>query len=707
MIFRKLYYCLKPAIPYAWRLSLRQWHARRQWQRHGSTWPVDERLGQPPPGWSGWPGGKRFALVLTHDVEGTVGLDQVFLAASLVERWGLQASFNLIPEGDYQVMPDLLHRLRESGHEVGVHDLHHDGRLFESRRAFNNASRRINHYLQAWNAVGFRGGFMLRNLDWIRDLEIAYDASTFDTDPFEPQPDGARTIFPFYVEPEGDRRGYAELPYTLVQDSTLFLYLQQDNIELWKRKLAWVAERGGLALLVCHPDYMQWGGQPVARGRYPARLYEEFLRHVRETYDGQFWSARPREMAEFVTENKACLGRTLRRGRPYRRVCFVGPLFYDSDNRTMRYAESLARRGDDVEVIAVRRPGESPVIQVNGVQVWRIRERQRNEKGRASYVVRLLSFCLHSAWFLTWRQFRAKYDLIHAHSIPDCQVFAALVPKLCGARVILDIYDVTPEFYLSKFQAAQDSPWYRAAILVERVSAHFADHVISANHLWHELLISRSVPRARCTPFVNSVDTRLFYPRSRARQDGRLVVVYPGILNWHQGVDIAVRAFRKVKDRLPAAEFHIYGDGNEKERLLHLIQDLGLRECVFIKNIVPLAEIPQIMADADLGVVAKRNDVFGSQAYSTKIMEYMTQGLPVVLSRTEIDAYYFNDSQVRFFEPENVDDMVAKMVEVLQTPGLRSTLVANAFRFVQQNSWATVSPQYLGLVDRLIRNGQG
>jgi hypothetical protein len=105
---------------------------------------------------------------------------------------------------------------------------------------------------------------MLHNLEWLQELEIRYDASTFDTDPFEPQPDGAKTIFPFWV-PRESGGGYVELPYTLAQDSTVFLVLKERTIDLWKKKLDWLVERGGMVLLGAHPDYMSFNGSVCER----------------------------------------------------------------------------------------------------------------------------------------------------------------------------------------------------------------------------------------------------------------------------------------------------------------------------------------------------------------------------------------------------------------------------------------------------------
>jgi hypothetical protein len=307
MIARSLYYAIKPYIGWRARLALRQFLAARTLHRSRRVWPVLESSGMRPEGWTGWPEGKKFAFILTHDVEGELGLSRVKQLAALEMKLGFRSSFNLIPEGDYRVTKDLRAWLAKEGFEVGVHDLHHDGSLFRSRNDFYRQAPRINAHLKEWKAAGFRAGFMFHNLEWIRELEIEYDASTFDTDPFEPQPDGAETIFPFWVAPKNGQRGYVELPYTLAQDSTLFLFLKEKTSEIWKRKLDWVAERGGMALVNVHPDYVAFEGRPPTAREFPAARYSDLLSYVKERYAGSYWSVLPRDLARWFRSQVSLL----------------------------------------------------------------------------------------------------------------------------------------------------------------------------------------------------------------------------------------------------------------------------------------------------------------------------------------------------------------------------------------------------------------
>jgi len=291
------YYFAKPAIPPAVRFALRHWYAKPLRWAHAGSWPIPMASGVPI-GWPGWPGGRRFAFVLSHDVEGRKGLARCRLLAELEMMLGFRSSFNFVPEGDYHTSDEFRAFLREQGFEVGVHDLHHDGKLFRSSRVFNQAVPKINHYLNAWKASGFRAGFVRHNLDWFKSLDIRYDASTFDYDPFEPQPDGMNTIFPFWVE-RSDGTGYVELPYTLAQDSTLFLVLREKTNAIWKQKVDWVARRGGMALMIVHPDYMAFDDRPTST-EYPASHYRDLLLYVRERYGEMAWFATPTEVAQYV-----------------------------------------------------------------------------------------------------------------------------------------------------------------------------------------------------------------------------------------------------------------------------------------------------------------------------------------------------------------------------------------------------------------------
>ena len=305
-----LYYFVKPIIPRRMQIWVRRISVKCRLHFHRHHWPINEPCGKTPAEWQGWPENKRFALVLTHDVETNIGQFRCERLAKLEIDRGFRSAFNFVPER-YQVSSHLQEHLQEQGFEIGVHGLLHDGRLFSSRKCFMQRAKRINHYLKAWGSIGFRSPSMLHNLDWMHALDIGYDMSTFDFDPFEPQSDAIGSIFPFRTRDSSDKESYVEIPYTLPQDSTLFLMLEEKGIETWKRKLDWIVARGGMAVINVHPDYMQFEGEDPDDLRYPAAYYERFLDYIRQKYEGMYWHALPSEVMDFTVNGKDWMWRAI------------------------------------------------------------------------------------------------------------------------------------------------------------------------------------------------------------------------------------------------------------------------------------------------------------------------------------------------------------------------------------------------------------
>jgi glycosyltransferase involved in cell wall biosynthesis len=386
----------------------------------------------------------------------------------------------------------------------------------------------------------------------------------------------------------------------------------------------------------------------------------------------------------------------------------LGYTFYERDNRVRRYAEALVDRGFRVDVIALQAEGQPKQGWVSGVRVIRLQKRAAQEKSKFTYLWKLLLFFVRSLIVLTREQIREPYDLIHVHSVPDFEVFAALWPKLCGSRIILDIHDIIPEFYASKFGIGPETFTFKMLVNVERLSAAFADHVIAANHIWEERLKTRSVAGSKCSTFLNYPDGRLFQRQGIQKQSGRITLVYPGSLNYHQGVDLAVRAFAGIKDKVPNADFHIYGSSGELlEVVKSLIVELGLQDRVLLKPPVSLDEMPLVLESADLGIVPKRSDGFGNEAFSTKILEFMAMGVPVVIPDTAVDRHYFNDGVVRFFQANDENSLAEAILFMLKNPEAGATLARNASEFVKQYSWKNNQDAYLRLVDSLVGSRDG
>jgi hypothetical protein len=281
-------------------------------EKVSSIWPINPASSKPPKDWPGWPNEKKFAVVLSHDVDTQKGHDRVHSLAEIEMAKGFRSSFNFVPER-YKVSQSLLDELRSKGFQLCVHGLNHDGKLFFSRKIFNQRAVRINDYLNKWQAEGFTSPSMHHNQDWLHDLKINHSISTFDTDPFEPQPDAAGTVFPFWVNRNSCGKnasqyssfkasqlgGYLELPYTLPQDHLLYVIFQERSIDIWKRKLDWIAEQGAMVLLNTHSDYMSFDPGVTGSEEYPVDYYSDLLDYLQANYRDQFWHALPKDLAQY------------------------------------------------------------------------------------------------------------------------------------------------------------------------------------------------------------------------------------------------------------------------------------------------------------------------------------------------------------------------------------------------------------------------
>ena len=381
--------------------------------------------------------------------------------------------------------------------------------------------------------------------------------------------------------------------------------------------------------------------------------------------------------------------------------------YYISDSRVRREAEALGERGDEVEVFCLKHHDqEMNKIRLNGVTVHRIQTRKINEKGPLKYLFKLIRFVCVSAINVTIHHFRKKFDVIHIHSVPDFLVFAAFIPKMMGVKVILDIHDLVPEFYARKFKLEESHRIVRLLKWIEKVSARFANHVLTVTEMWRQKIIDRSVADDKCTVLLNVPDTKIYRPvAQKRRKNNGFTLIYPGNLGEHWGVDIAIKALPMIKNQIPNVKLNIIGEGKVLDSLLQLTGELKLEDHVyFSKQAIPVEDVPEWIHNADVGIVPKRGSTFASEALSTKLLEFVAMGVPVVVSRTKASQTYFDDSMVMFFEPENEKDLARCVIDLYHSPAKRKELVHNANRFNEKHNWERYKNIYYNVIDGLCRN---
>ncbi|HEY1788137.1 MAG TPA: glycosyltransferase [Verrucomicrobiae bacterium] len=729
VLSNRIYYRFKPYLPWRLRMGMRRMVARRKREAFKNVWPINEMAGHAPNNWRGWPDNKQFALVLTHDVEGSNGLVKCRHLMELELQQGFRSSFNFIPEGDYRVPAEFRAELLQNGFEVGVHDLRHDGKLYWRRNDFTKSARSINGYLQDWNASGFRAAFMLHDRERLRHLKIEYDASTFDTDPFEPQPDGVNTIFPFWIS-DGNGGGYVELPYTLPQDSTLFLVLDEKSPEIWKTKLDWLVARGGMALLNVHPDYIGFNGKLNA-SEYPAAWYTDFLQYVKTYYAGKFWNPLPKEMARWFKENHRTKKTANHAGHQDASDCHDKKLpldktnaavvlysYYASDPRPRREAEALKHAGAQVDVICLRKNDSEPAHEnLNGVNIYRI-PLKRRRAGKIVYILQYAWFVAASFFLLAVWSFKKRYKIVHVHNMPDFLVFSGWFPRLRGAKIILDLHDPMPELCRSIYGLRESHFIIHWLEKMEKNSIAFADLVITPNKAFKELFASRSCAPEKIQTVMNSPEAGIFSPHNEsvvvALNDSTqptsellnkkdFTLMYHGLIVERHGLDLAVQAIAKLKQKIPGIKLHLYGESTEYlQTILELAETLEVKDCIRFHGFKTLDEIAHDISKADLGLIPNRLSVFTQINFPTRIFEYLAMNKPVIVPSTRGIRDYFKDDEILYFEPNNADDLAAKIEWAYQNPANLQHLVENGRQVYEKNRWELEQEKFLGIVGDMV-----
>lgn len=388
------------------------------------------------------------------------------------------------------------------------------------------------------------------------------------------------------------------------------------------------------------------------------------------------------------------------------KVCIIYYTFYQFNPTFIREAESLVERGDEVDVICLRTDKDKLFERVKKVNVHRIMERRFDEKGPFQYLCRLLRFFILCILLVTKLHRKKRYNVIHVTSPPDFMVFTCIIPKLLGAKVILDIHDIVPEFYQRKFFVTNSHPLVVCLKFIEKLSTAFADHVFTVTEIWKNKLSERSVTESKCSVLLNTPDRNLFYKKNTGRDSvqSEFRLLYHGALREHFGVETAVRAMERITKEIPKVRLDIYGIGHQRDYLCQIAKEMRLSKWIKINDPVPFDAVPDIIGQCDVGIVPTRDGVFAGEALSVKSLEYIAIQVPIVISRTLVSQYYYDDSMVMFFEPGNPNDLARAVIELYSNPDKIKELVRNEGKFNKKHNWEHYKKIYHGVIDNLCSN---
>ena len=379
--------------------------------------------------------------------------------------------------------------------------------------------------------------------------------------------------------------------------------------------------------------------------------------------------------------------------------------WFPDDVRVRREVNALLEAGHEVDVVCAAKPG-APRRQRHGrLRVIRLPLRHRRGSP-ALYLLSYAAFLGLATLVVGLLHVLRRYRLVQVNTVPDSLVFSALVPKLTGAKVLLDLHEVMPEFYATKFGVGLDHPAVGVLAGVEQASIRFADASVTCTEQQREAFASRGADPQRIGVVLNSSDEELFdvrrYPRT-ADEDPLFRVICHGTIEPHYGLDTLVRAAALLRDEIPELRVEIFGDGTYRDELVRLVAELGVEDLVcFSDGVVPYEELLQALARADAGVVAMKRDAFRDLTHCNKMFDFVVMRTPAAVSRTRSVEAYFDDDSFRFFQAGDEHDLARALRELHRDPQLRRRLAEHAVEVAEPYRWPRQRERYLSLVEGLL-----
>jgi len=387
------------------------------------------------------------------------------------------------------------------------------------------------------------------------------------------------------------------------------------------------------------------------------------------------------------------------------RVLVIRQGSFPLDARVRREVEALLDGGHEVDVISLRREGQKGREKWKGVDVYRPPLRHRRE-GALVYVIEHFAFMVMASLLAGFLHLRRRYDVVQANTIPDSVVFASILPKLMGARVMLDLHECVPEFFSTKYGMPMKHPLVRLSAFVEQLAIRYSDRVITCTQEMKDVFVKRGAPADKIDVILNSADEAVFdvdrYPPRP--EPGAFTLICHGSVEERYGHDTLVEAVALLGDEIPELRLEVYGDGSFLDEVQQLTKERGVEERVwFAGEYVPIEQLLEGIARADAGVVAMKKDAFRDLTHCNKMYDLIAMRRPAVISRTDSVQRYFDESSFEYFDADDPVDLARAIRELYANPERAQQLVARASEVNEPYRWPHQLLLYRGSVESLLR----
>ena len=367
---------------------------------------------------------------------------------------------------------------------------------------------------------------------------------------------------------------------------------------------------------------------------------------------------------------------------PLKRALILGYLTYRKDARVKNQVRVLTENGYAVQVICLAdENGEKTDSAIlSGIKVPRYRG-----SAPLRYVRSYAGFFLRATIQASLLALRHRYEIVIVCNMPDFLVFCVLMPKLFGARIVLDVHDPMPELYRVKFGRSPGGWGERILLAQERISGYFADRVLAPHLLHARRLESAGIPARKLHIVVNAPDLNLFrYSTEPLNRAGNFRLVYHGTMAARLGVEVVIRAVGLLRNPIPEIELLMIGDGDDLASCKGLVRELGLESRVHFEPLVALEEIPRKLGGSAIGVVPNRESAATQIMLPVKLIEYAMLGIPIVAARLVPIGQYFDAESVEFFQPGNADDLARAIAYLHRDPERCASIARKAHQTAQE-----------------------
>ncbi len=389
-----------------------------------------------------------------------------------------------------------------------------------------------------------------------------------------------------------------------------------------------------------------------------------------------------------------------------KRLCIVRHRYFPGDPRMENQLRAALENGFEAAVVCMRGAGEAWYSNVDGIDVYRLPALERKRAGKLRYMLEYLTFCLAAAFFLAALHLRRKQHIIHVQNLPDFLILSALVPRLLGAKLIIDFRECTPELYAADYQPGQKASLsMRVMIWMEQASIRFADLALTCTDTMRDKLVGRGSPPQKTFVMLNVPDPANFaearLPRADAEPQPCLRLITHGTIKKRYGHEILIHAVALAREKFPGVQLTIAGDGPLRAQLEQLTAQLGVQENVHFTGYVPEARLHDLLRAADCGVVPLLRTQETDIIHTFKMYEYIALGLPVIISRTTAVMAYFDDGCFLYCEPGDPQSLADAILKLHADTALRHNLAAHALEVYEDLSLPVQKMKYAALLKEL------